>query len=235
MSASGPSCAWWPEALRRALGALGLVLLLQGCERAPAPAEAPSPPAQAQPGQPALPLPPQAPSLPRPPAAVEAPFTEPGDLEGARMLATRDLVVPVAGVPPEALADGWHERRGGRLHQAIDIVAPRGTPVVAADDGRIVKLFNSKPGGITVYQFDPTGRLAYYYAHLERYAPGLREGMEVRRGQVIGYVGSSGNAEANIPHLHFAVFRLGPEANWWEGEPVNPYPALARAEAVQAR
>ena len=107
-------------------------------------------------------------------------------------------------------------------------MAPRGTPVVAVDDGKVVKLFNSKPGGLTVYQFDPDEKLAYYYAHLDRYAPGLAEGTVVKRGDVIGYVGSTGNANPDAPHLHFAVFVLGPEKRWWQGTPINPYPLLKR-------
>ncbi len=135
------------------------------------------------------------------------------------------LLIPVEGVPAGALRDVFDERRdgGARGHEAIDIAAPRGTPVLAADDGRIAKLFLSRPGGITVYQFDPSGRFAYYYAHLDRYADGLAEGQAVRRGEVIGYVGTSGNALADAPHLHFAIFRLGPERQWWKGEPVNPF------------
>ena len=135
------------------------------------------------------------------------------------------LQLPVAGVAARDLRDTFAERRDGdrRGHEAIDILAPRGTAVLAVDDGRIVKLFPSKPGGITIYQFDATGQFAYYYAHLDRYAAGLVEGQTVRRGSVIGYVGSSGNASAGTPHLHFAIFRLGPEKQWWKGEPVNPF------------
>ena len=106
------------------------------------------------------------------------------------------------------------------------MLEPRGTPVMAVEDGRILKLFLSKPGGITVYQFDPTGQFAYYYAHLDRYADGLTEGQTVRRGSVIGYVGSTGNASRQAPHLHFAIFRLGPEKQWWKGEPINPFRSL---------
>ena len=113
-----------------------------------------------------------------------------------------------------------------RGHEAIDIMAARGTPVLAVDDGRITKLFLSEPGGITVYQLDPSGQFAYYYAHLERYADGLTEGQTVRRGAVLGYVGTSGNASPDAPHLHFALFRLGPEKQWWKGEPINPFEFL---------
>jgi len=114
-------------------------------------------------------------------------------------------------------------------HEALDIAAPRGTPVRAVDDGRIAKLFRSVPGGITVYQFDPSARFAYYYAHLDRYADDLREGATVRAGDVIGYVGTTGNAPPDAPHLHFAIFRLGPERQWWRGTAINPYPVLRDA------
>jgi peptidoglycan LD-endopeptidase LytH len=157
---------------------------------------------------------------------------DPGDPLGAQLLAQRPLAVPVAGVVPVSLADTYDQGRGKRRHEATDILAPAGTPVMAVDDGRIARLFNSKPGGITIYQFDPSARLAYYYAHLQRYADGLHEGMDVRRGELIGYVGSTGNADPGVPHLHFAVFRLGTPPKWWQGAPVNPYPALVRAQAA---
>ena len=155
-----------------------------------------------------------------------------GDAEGARLLAQHSLQLPVAGVQSAALADNYTQSRGARKHEAIDILAPAGTPVVAVDDGRVAKLFTSKPGGLTVYQFDREARLAYYYAHLQGYAPGMREGMDVKRGDLIGYVGSTGNADPGAPHLHFAVFRLGSPPKWWQGEAVNPYPALRGAEVA---
>ena len=138
------------------------------------------------------------------------------------------LLLPVQGLKTSDLRDTYGDGRdaGQRGHEAIDIMAPRGTPVLAADDGRIAKLFLSQPGGITIYQFDPTGQFAYYYAHLERYADGLAEGQSVRRSSVIGYVGTSGNASPDAPHLHFALFRLGPEKQWWKGEPLNPFELL---------
>jgi peptidoglycan LD-endopeptidase LytH len=140
---------------------------------------------------------------------------------------TPPLLVPVRGVLARQLSDTFTQSRGaGRRHDAIDILAPRGTPVLAVADGRIEKLFLSKPGGRTIYQFDPTGRVAYYYAHLDAYAPLLSEGTQVKRGQVIGYVGSTGNASPDAPHLHFAIFLLGPEQRWWQGTAVNPYPLL---------
>lgn len=155
---------------------------------------------------------------------------------GALLLAQRPLVIPVSGVAPEALMDTFEQGRPGHRHEAIDIAAPRGTPVHAVDDGKVAKLFKSVPGGLTVYHFDPTGKLAYYYAHLDAYAPGLKEGAALRRGDVIGYVGSTGNAAPDAPHLHFAVFLLGPRREWWKGDAINPYPALRNAStAVAAR
>jgi murein DD-endopeptidase MepM/ murein hydrolase activator NlpD len=103
---------------------------------------------------------------------------------------------------------------------------PRGTPVHAVVDGTIAKLFLSKPGGNTIYLFDEAGEFCYYYAHLDRYAPNLREGMHVSRGQVIAFVGFTGNASPEAPHLHFTIFQLGPEKRWWKGTPINPYPVL---------
>ncbi|MCS0582810.1 M23 family metallopeptidase [Massilia pinisoli] len=137
------------------------------------------------------------------------------------------LMVPVEGMPLAKITDTFDQPRGTeRHHEALDIMAPKGTKVIATADGKIVKLFTSKPGGLTVYQFDPTEKYAYYYAHLDRYADGLKEGMDVKRGDLIGYVGSSGNADPNAPHLHFAVFELTPEKQWWKGTPVDPYPLL---------
>jgi murein DD-endopeptidase MepM/ murein hydrolase activator NlpD len=137
------------------------------------------------------------------------------------------LTLPVAGVDRSALRDMFDEVRGNRRHEAIDIMAPRGTPVIAADDGTVKKLFTSVPGGITVYEFDLSQRYCYYYAHLDRYADGLHEGQTLHRGEVLGYVGSTGNAAENAPHLHFAVIRLDADKRWWKGTYVNPYPLLA--------
>jgi peptidoglycan LD-endopeptidase LytH len=141
----------------------------------------------------------------------------------------RGMVVPVAGVAPEQLVDTWGQSRAGgaRRHQAIDIPAPRGTPVVAAMPGRVEKLFRSVAGGTTVYLRSRDGGWSYYYAHLAGYTPGLAEGRAVRAGDPIGYVGDTGNAGAGNFHLHFAVSRMRPGQRWWEGEPVNPYPLLA--------
>ena len=143
--------------------------------------------------------------------------------DDVRLLAGRGLAIPVAGIEKESIYDSFVDARGAKKHEAIDIHAPRGTPVIAADDGCVVKLFRSIPGGITLYQFDPEGNFAYYYAHLDRYADDVKEGTQLRRGDVVGYVGTTGNAPANTPHLHFAIFRLGPEKRWWAGTAVNPY------------
>jgi len=138
------------------------------------------------------------------------------------------LLVPVQGIKASQLSDTFDQARGEqRRHEALDIMAPIGTPVLAAADGKVVKLFQSKPGGLTVYQFDPTEQFAYYYAHLERYADGIAEGMDVKRGTVIGYVGVTGNSDPNAPHLHFALVQLTPEKQWWKGTPLNPYPLMA--------
>ena len=139
-------------------------------------------------------------------------------------LARRDLDIPVDGIKRSDLVDSFNDRRSGeRAHEALDILAPRNTAVKAVEDGTIARLFESKAGGTTIYQFDPTEQYCYYYAHLERYASGLREGDHVKKGQVIGFVGTSGNAPKNTPHLHFAVFKLTSARHWWEGTPINPY------------
>jgi len=141
-----------------------------------------------------------------------------GALPGGR------LRLPIAGAEIDTFKGGFAERRGGdRPHEAIDILAPRNTPVFAVENGTIAKLFDSKAGGHTIYQFDPSSRLAYYYAHLERYADGIHEGQAVTQGEIIGYVGTSGNAPPNTPHLHFAVFELDDTHRWWKGKALDPY------------
>ena len=145
------------------------------------------------------------------------------------MLAQRHLELPVRGVRADALRDTFNDARAvGRRHDAIDIMAPRGTDVIAVDDGTIAKLFTSKAGGLTIYQFDPTQTFSYYYAHLNGYAPGLAEHQSVRRGQVLGYVGSTGNASEDAPHLHFAIARLDTDRSWWKGDPIDPYPLFRK-------
>jgi murein DD-endopeptidase MepM/ murein hydrolase activator NlpD len=139
------------------------------------------------------------------------------------------LLIPVTGIAPAQLQDTFDDKRGSeRIHEALDIMAPLKTPVVAVDDGKVVKLFNSVPGGLTVYQYDASGTFAYYYAHLDSYAADLEEGQELKRGDLIGYVGATGNADTLAPHLHFAIFLLGPEKQWWKGTAINPYPLFKR-------
>ncbi|AWH43767.1 M23 family metallopeptidase [Stenotrophomonas sp. ZAC14A_NAIMI4_1] len=137
------------------------------------------------------------------------------------------LLLPVQGIQASQLRDTFTDARSeGRVHDAIDIMADAGTPVLAVADGTVEKLFDSERGGLTIYQFEPSGRWCYYYAHLQRYADGLAEKQVIKRGEVIGYVGSTGNASAEAPHLHFEVHVLGPEKQWWKGESINPYPLL---------
>jgi len=140
-------------------------------------------------------------------------------------LRRRDLKLPIDNVKVEVMEGQFDDPRGGgtRGHEAVDLLAPRNTPVHAVEDGVITKLFNSKAGGITIYQFDPSGRYTYYYAHLERYAVGLHDGQHVSAGETIGYVGTTGNAPKNTPHLHFAIFELTPERRWWQGRAIDPY------------
>jgi murein DD-endopeptidase MepM/ murein hydrolase activator NlpD len=138
------------------------------------------------------------------------------------------LMVPVAGVRPEQVHDSFLDpRSGGRVHHAVDILAPRGTPILAADDGRVLRLRRNTLGGITIYAVDPADRYVYYYAHLERYARALAEGQAVTKGQIIGYVGTTGDAPPNVPHLHFQMMRRPNAVRWWDGPPVDPKPYLA--------
>lgn len=143
-------------------------------------------------------------------------------------LEDRDLLMPVEGVDRATLTRQFSDLRGtgSRRHEAIDILAPRNTPVRAVESGTIARLFHSNTGGTTIYQFDPSERFSYYYAHLERYADGLKEGDRVQKGQIIGYVGTSGNAPKDTPHLHFAIFRLTEKKRWWEGTPIDPFDVL---------
>ena len=139
------------------------------------------------------------------------------------------LAIPVVGIRANQLSDTFTQARGnGRRHDAIDIMAAEGTPVIAAADGTIEKLFFSNGGGgITVYERSPDSKWMYYYAHLSAYAPGLAEGQQVKRGQVIARVGHTGDASASGPHLHFAINSMAPGERWWQGTPINPYPLLA--------
>ena len=165
------------------------------------------------------------PVAPPPPAVVAPPPAAFGaEVEALWM---RSLTLPVQGIKREELRDTFNEMRGSsRRHEALDVLAPRNTPILAVEDGKIAKLFLSDAGGITIYQFDPSESYAYYYAHLERYAEGLKEGDLVKRGQIIGYVGTTGNAPRNTPHLHFAIFKLAEDKRWWQGTAIDPYSVL---------
>jgi murein DD-endopeptidase MepM/ murein hydrolase activator NlpD len=166
------------------------------------------------------------------PASAAKPAVVPANAERPVLRSTSatrgesGLIVPVAGVSRDALRDDYTQpRSNGRTHQALDILAPLGTPVVATADGTIRKLFTSKAGGLTIYQFDRDETRLYYYAHLDRYDDAIAEGQFVAQGTIIGYVGTTGNTNGT-PHLHFGVEELPPSKEWWKGTPVNPYPLL---------
>ncbi len=217
------------------LGAGVLFVLLSDRSGSPAPeVVATAPPSSNPAGVPAAQIEGQLPPAPVvEPNLVDAELPlRPEGAEGAAPMAPAavpaKLLVPVQGIKPDQLTDTFYQPRGEqRQHEALDIMAPTGTPVLAAADGKVVKLFQSKPGGLTVYQFDPGEQYAYYYAHLDRYADNIKEGMDVKRGELIGYVGATGNADPAAPHLHFAVVALTPEKQWWKGTPLNPFPLMS--------
>jgi len=228
---------WWPDVRLEAAHATLPVIASVAPSPPPAafvPPETPtpevpseliavSPPLPSPPEPMPSPLPSETVTSPAPPVEVKTldlPLLQ-TDLDRLRM---RNLLIPVQGIERKNLRDTFTDDRSGQHHQAIDIMAARGTPVLAAGDGRVEKLFTSKPGGLTIYEFDPQGEYCYYYAHLDGYAAGLVQGKVLRKGEVIGYVGSTGNASATAPHLHFTIFRLGASKKWWEGAAVDPYP-----------
>ncbi|HYV97105.1 MAG TPA: M23 family metallopeptidase [Gemmatimonadaceae bacterium] len=157
-------------------------------------------------------------------------------MSDAEYLKAERMMVPVAGTKPDRLQNTFDGRRGDageREHLAIDILAPKGTPVLAAVEGEILRVTTNELGGKTVYATDKTHRFVYYYAHLDRYAGRTKVGAQVKQGTVLGYVGTTGNAPKNIPHLHFQVMRMIPGRQWWTGPPVNPYGLFARAGAAE--
>lgn len=161
---------------------------------------------------------------------ADAPVSDPPATSDVDYLRARHLLIPVAGVRPDQMEDSFDvPRAGGRHHHAIDILAPRGTPVLSADDGRILRLSSNTAGGTTIYAVDPKARIVYYYAHLARYRDSLRAGMQLTRGDTIGFVGTTGNAPKNIPHLHFQIMRMPANGKYWSGEPINPFPLLEEA------
>jgi putative YhbY family RNA-binding protein len=182
------------------------------------------------------PLPPLAPAPGAAPTPASTGPAGPEAVDAAAAVSAADLVyllgrqlmVPVLGVRPERVPDGFHAPRdGGRMHRAVDILAPRGTPVLAADSGRVYRMRSNALGGITIYATDPGERFVYYYAHLDRYRAGLAEGDSVAKGEVLGYVGTTGNAPPDTPHLHFQVMRIRELRRWWDGIPVDPRPYFA--------
>lgn len=178
-----------------------------------------------QPGaSPTAGLPVQPPQVIDPPQNSISPTTVPGASSPSQ-----GLIVPVAGIRPDQLRDTFSESRSqGRVHDAIDITAPRGTQVLAAADGPIVKLFQSERGGTTIYQLSPDGKFVYYYAHLERYAEGLVESHYAKQGETIAYVGDTGNAGAGNYHLHFSIAEISNPKDFWHGRNINPYPLLRK-------
>jgi peptidoglycan LD-endopeptidase LytH len=148
------------------------------------------------------------------------------DVPAAGLPAPVITASPLPGLKASELHDSFNEIHHGHRHEAIDIMRPYGTAIYAVVDGTTRKLFMSRAGGKTIYQFDTDGTYCYYYAHLDRYADGLTEKISVKHGQILGYVGTSGNAEPNAPQLHLAIARLGPDKRWWQGAPVDPYPVL---------
>ena len=163
------------------------------------------------------------------PTPIAVPSPTPEARTTANFVGQVELIIPVAGVKPDQLIDTFDEARSeGRLHDAIDIIAPAGTPVLAATDGKILRLFQSERGGTTIYQLSRDEKTVYYYAHLERYADNLTEGSMVRQGDVIAYVGDTGNAGAGNYHLHFSMAAVSDPTRYWEGTIINPYPLLRR-------
>lgn len=203
-------------------------IVTPGATALPAPVAAPAPNSAAALDRQLPTVPAVAPNLTeadlplRPTETPALPSVAPSDAPAGK------LMVPVDGVKFSQLTDTYDAPRGTeRHHEALDIMAPKGTKVFAVADGKVAKLFTSVPGGLTVYQFEPTEKYAYYYAHLDKYADGIKEGMLLKRGDLVGYVGVTGNSDPKAPHLHFAVVQLTPEKQWWKGTPVNPYPLMA--------
>ena len=191
--------------------------------------------AEATAATPGTPPPTAAQSAPTPASATPTAQSSPGGTASftpsAPASSTTRLLIPVAGVRPEQLQDTFTDARSeGRSHDAIDIIAPRGTPVLATIDGRVLRLFSSVKGGITLYQLGPDERTVYYYAHLDRYADGIIEGLVLRRGETIGYVGDTGNATPGNYHLHFQVYRITDPKHFYTGDNLNPYPLLREGQ-----
>ena len=206
--------------MRRFLGLLALPLLATACARQvyTVPGSSPRPSV----------VPAGAPS--RPGTGIAALSSS----ETVNYILARGLSVPVAGVAVAQLQDTFDEGRdGARVHRALDILAPRGTPVLSADDGRILRIGPNALGGNTVYATDPLGRVVYYYAHLDAYRPALVAGATIARGDTLGIVGTTGNAPKDTPHLHFQVMRMPSDGRYWDGDPINPYPLFLLLNAAR--
>ena len=189
---------------------------------------------------------PTPPPKPEPNGAARKTVSQTGEADGVPALMTisstaaadiaylrsRSLLVPVAGASMSKVEDSFSEPRDGgdRVHRALDILAPRGTPVLSADAGRVLRMPTSGLGGIAVYTVDAEGRFVYYYAHMDRYHPSMAPGRELSKGDTIGFVGTTGNAPKNTPHLHFQVMRMPADGRYWDGEPINPYELLIESE-----
>lgn len=214
-SGAGDATGAWcvPIAMRRTLLMMTAALAVSGCARhaysTSAPVSLPSPRA-VQSG-----------------SSASAARSSVSSAEAVDYLLARGILIPVAGAAMSQLYDAFDEARdGGRTHRALDIMAPRGTPVISADSGRILRISVSTLGGNTVYATDPLGRVVYYYAHLDAYQPGLMQGAPVARGDTLGFVGTTGNAPRDTPHLHFQVMRMPADGRYWDGDPINPYPVI---------
>jgi murein DD-endopeptidase MepM/ murein hydrolase activator NlpD len=207
--------------MRLASVLLGSVVLAAACSRpvlyyptdGPAPTRAPKTAPTAAPA-------------PAPSAPVEVDSATAG-LSDADYLWTRRLTVPVAGADMSKVDDSFSEPRDGdRVHRALDILAPRGTPILSADDGKILRMSTSSLGGITMYTVDPANRIVYYYAHMDHYNDAMTPGRAIVRGDTLGFVGTTGNAPKDTPHLHFQIMRWAPDGKYWNGEPIDPFDYL---------
>ena len=186
--------------------ALGAVMLLAGCRYGHMPEPSPRP-------------------APSAPASAAVAIPDGVSREDYAYLRARHIRIPVANAQLAKIPDSFDEPRDGkRLHHAVDILAPRGTAVLAADDGHVLKMRTGGAGGITLYAVDPESRFVYYYAHLDHYRKGVSEGMTLAKGDTIGFVGTTGNAPRDVPHLHFQIMRLPADGKWWTGVPVDPRP-----------
>jgi peptidoglycan LD-endopeptidase LytH len=163
-----------------------------------------------------------------PAMATAAVMPEASSMTDADYLRARAILIPVAGADMTRVDDSFNEGRDGgdRVHRAIDILAPRGTPILSADDGKVLRMSTSTLGGISMYTVDANARMVYYYAHMERYSDSMSPGRSILRGDTLGFVGTTGNAPKNTPHLHFQVMRWPSDGKYWNGEPINPFEAL---------